>query len=58
MILDAFLEKAVDTNGDEVSFVLRSQQTVAEGRQLTSSVSSGMYCVILIAPASECCTAS
>ena len=57
MILDAFLEKAVDTNGDEVSFVLRSQM-LAEGRQLTSSVSPGMYRVILIALASECCTTS
>ena len=58
MILDAFLEKAVDTNGDEVSFSLRSQQILAEGRQLTSSVSLGMYRVILVALTGECRTTS
>jgi hypothetical protein len=58
VVLDAFLEKAMDNNGAEVSFILWSQQMLAGGRQLTFSVFTGMYRIVLIALASGCCTPS
>jgi hypothetical protein len=58
VVLDVFLEKAMDTNGAEVSFNLWSHQILAGGRQLTFSVFTGMYRIVLVALASRCCASS
>jgi len=57
VILDAFLGKALDVNGTEVSFA-SCQPRLAEGCYLTIAVFPGMYCIILVPPTRGCCTAS